>query len=370
MGSLRRDVLWAAAAVVVTACAVLLFLYPDSVNSGIVSGIAVSVNTLIPSLFPFLVLSSFVCATPLSDIIGIPFRRLLRALYRIPYECTSVFLLSLVGGYPVGAKLLCGLVEERVITAKQAERLLCLCVNAGPAFVIVGVGAAMFGSVRAGVLLFVSQLVATLLTGLVFRPSSAPVVTRIRRETMSLPAAFVSAVESSARSLLIVCAFVVLFSGVSSMLHSAGITGGASIMLSGLIGVDYSILYALFSGLLEVTNGCLRASSVGGCAGLLLCSLFCSWCGVSVLCQLKAILPNRGIRFRFFLMSRVVHSAVGCIVSFTLWLLFPPDLSVLHADAFARAQMASSPPVFLLLLLMTVMLLSSAEKTVAQRLKK
>ena len=101
--------------------AVSLILFSQEITAGIIDSINRCLTVIIPSLFCFLVLSSFLIYTNLYIIISKPFDIISRYVFRIKTEHFSIFLLSLFAGYPAGAKLLSELKEKNMIEKKDAE---------------------------------------------------------------------------------------------------------------------------------------------------------------------------------------------------------------------------------------------------------
>ena len=90
--------------------AALLFCSP-SVGEGVRQGLAVCAAIMIPSLFPFLILSDFLGHTRIGALLERPLGGLMARLYRCPKELAPAILMSWVGGYPAGARVLAGMVE-------------------------------------------------------------------------------------------------------------------------------------------------------------------------------------------------------------------------------------------------------------------
>ncbi|MFR0770562.1 MAG: hypothetical protein ACLSHO_14075 [Dysosmobacter sp.] len=74
-----------------------------------------------------------------------------------------------MGGYPIGARTAAELYASGDLTRQEAERLLTFCNNSNPVFLISVLGVGVFGSVRAGLWLWLIHVCAALLTGLLFR---------------------------------------------------------------------------------------------------------------------------------------------------------------------------------------------------------
>lgn len=96
-------------------------------------------------------------------------RKPVRVLFALPGSAGAAACMSFVAGYPVGTGMTAALFSDGRISQSDAQRMTLFCVNAGPAFVIGGVGAGMLGSVRAGVIIFVSLTLASLTLGVLTR---------------------------------------------------------------------------------------------------------------------------------------------------------------------------------------------------------
>ena len=132
-------------------CAGLL-LQPDAAAQAAKNGLLLCGNLIVPALFPFFILSSLLVSTGgaarfgrlLSGVMGIWFHQ--------PGASASALVLGFLGGYPVGAKTVCTLYEEKLCDRTQAEHLLLFCNNAGPAFILGAAGSAVFHSAAIGFL--------------------------------------------------------------------------------------------------------------------------------------------------------------------------------------------------------------------------
>ena len=87
-------------------CATLaLMLYPQPAMEAARSGLRLCYNVIIPSLFPFFVLSSLVVELGLAGYLGRLLEGLMRPLFRVGGACASAVALGFIGGYPVGVVL-------------------------------------------------------------------------------------------------------------------------------------------------------------------------------------------------------------------------------------------------------------------------
>ena len=133
------------------------------------SALVLCAQTVIPSLFPFFVISSFMVNTGFVSCAGKIAAPISRRLFKVSGSGAVVFVMGILCGYPTGAKMVSELYENKEISRNEAMRLLPFCNNSGPLFVIGAVGAGMLGSTRLGVTLYAVHVVFTaVLTGIFF----------------------------------------------------------------------------------------------------------------------------------------------------------------------------------------------------------
>ncbi len=139
---------------VLLAATLALVVWPEQSMEAARTGLQLCYNVIIPSLFPFFVLSSLVVELGLAGYVGRAREGIMRPLVNVPGSCASAVALGFIGGYPVGARTAISLYEKGMCTKTEAERLLAFCNNSGPAFILGVVGAGVFSSSRVGVLLY------------------------------------------------------------------------------------------------------------------------------------------------------------------------------------------------------------------------
>lgn len=296
-----------------------------AVSQGVRSGLAVCANVLIPSLFPFMVLAGFVSLTDYARILSIPLTPLTTKVYRLPAQLGVVVLLSMVGGYPVGAKMVSGLLEQNKISPKTAQRMLCFCVSSGPSFLITAVGAGLFLNRTAGLILFATQTAATLFIGwAVSRREPIPSPPSRPAAGVKAGAALVMAVSGASGAMMGMCAFAVLFSGLLSMVSASGLC----LWLASWLPIPETVFTALLSGLLEVTSGCIAAAKVEGLLAFGLASACVSFSGLSVLFQVMSYFKPGQISFRPLILSKIAHVFLSTAMAVPLYRALCGETSV------------------------------------------
>lgn len=345
---------------IVAACGILLL--PQSAAAGAQTGLSFCAQVLIPSLFPFMVLSSFVVKSGLSSFLSKPLKPITQHLFHLPGCTGATIVMALVGGYPAGARGIKALIEQGDITPKQGERMLTFCVGAGPAFVISVVGTGLLGSSWAGVVLFASQIFASLfigiLTGLLSRDHQPSRTSPSQTSSIRFADALVESTSDSTGGMLNMCAFVILFSTLLTLLQDSGFSQIVSQALL-FVGVPSSAANSVVSILLEVTNGCSLAAHNGVSPAFL--SFALGWAGICVHFQIFTSLSGISFSRAKFMAFRLLHGGIAALFSGLLLHISPktsevfstvsqPVQPLMAADLTGSLMLLASCAMFLLTL--------------------
>lgn len=293
-----------------------LILWPAEAARAVRQGFLLCGNVLIPALFPFFLLSSLVIELGLTRTLERLLSPIMYPLFRVNGSCGAALALGVVGGYPVGARTAIQLYRSGQCSKAEAERLLAFCNNCGPAFILGVVGAGLFHSGRAGLLLYAAHLLASLLVGLLFRfyhakeEERAGTVPPPRFQAASFSAAFTKSVGSALSGCLNISAFVMTFSVLLAILSRSGLMGICSDLLGRLLsplGFDRVWAGQLLTGLLELSSGVtgLPAGPTG--RRLSAAAFLLGWAGLSVHCQVLAFLGDSGLSLRPYLIGKLLH---------------------------------------------------------------
>ena len=198
--------------------------YSELCAEGVRKGIELSVNKLIPSLFPFMVISEIIVATSACKPLLKIFAKPLSKIFNISTEGALPFLLGMLFGFPIGIKTAISLYESGKIDRSELIRLSLFTSIPSPAFFISAVGEGLFGSTMLGLTLYLIALFGSIIVGIACRSlflSERGVYfasyTSIKNSRVTSNS-FTSAVTSSARALVAVSTFVVFFSMVGEVI--------------------------------------------------------------------------------------------------------------------------------------------------------
>lgn len=302
-----------------TFCFVLILRNSDAAIEYMGRGLTLCARTVIPSLFPFMVVSELLVSSGAGEALGRLFAGVMRRVFGVSGAGASAVFLGSACGFPVGARTAVGLLDRGVISKSECEHLLTFVSNPSSAFLISAVGAGLYGNRRLGVTLYLVVLSCGLLTGFLARFFLGR--TGGSAEHPHFPSGlhlggaetFTGAVSGAASGMLTVCAYVIFFSAVTGTLGQAAEGRG----LLGEVG------YTLLCGLLEMTGGIGCASALSGDWALILTAVFAGWSGVSVHCQVMTLCGGRGLSFKPYLVAKVVQGLLCGGVTAVILRWFP-----------------------------------------------
>jgi hypothetical protein len=164
------------------------------------TGLKLIYSAVLPILFPFFFLSSFIINMSVGNN---------------KQSLIAVILLSYFSGYPNGARLVGGLYNRGEISVPQAQGLCIYTATASPIFVIVSVGTIMLKSTGLGVLIFISMIVGAIINGLMWQRKTARTppksIIKDKKLEFSILQNFNSAISSSVTAILNVCGIILIF---------------------------------------------------------------------------------------------------------------------------------------------------------------
>lgn len=312
-------------AVIAALCAMAaLLMSTEEVISCCRGALSLCLELIMPSLFPFFVVSGSLNRLGFPAYLGKLLSPAAERLFNVSGAGASAFFIGITGGYPMGASYIADMHERGEVSSEEASRLLAFCNNSGPAFIIGAVGAGIFHSASAGILLYSVHIAAALITGILLRPKAgAPRSVCAAPLPESIKTALPEAVRQSVISTLNVCGFVVCFTVLTGLLDAWGIFSGLSGLISTRLGLELHFVRAALTGLLELGSavGAMQGLSVNA-LNLSLAAGILGWGGISVHFQTAAVLADAEIKTAPHFAGRLISAAIGAALAYFLGTIF------------------------------------------------
>ncbi len=300
----------AAAFLLLVLFAAVFLSSPARFGQSVLNGLMLWLTAIVPTALPLLVVLSLMVRSPAFLSLTRRLSPFAEKLFRIPGAGAGAMLLSLLSGYPAGARTVAELASEGRLQKGDVFYTACLASTSGPAFCL-GAAAAMFGSPAAGMVLFGSHLLAVWSAGFLL-----PRLTRHKAEPAPppLPKArepFSALLISAVQAVLSVGALIALFFCLKEMLFS---------ILPPLSGYGEGVL----SGLLEVTAGVSALANLKTPLSLALAAAEVSFGGLCVNAQQLSFLAGTGVKMLPFLLVKCAHGLLAFAFCYPLALLVFP----------------------------------------------
>jgi len=259
------------------------------------SGVDLCIRTVVPALFPFIVLSMMLTDFMSTDGSIVHF---FAGILEIPSTAVPVLIPAFLGGYPVGAKCIHDLYTKGCISRIQAHRLLAFCSNAGPSFLF-GMVSGFFPDPWMVWVLWLIHILSAFLTSMLFpssaepKPITKPNVDRTERTDLLL---------SAIKSMAMICGWVILFRTLTAFLNRW------------CFWILPPWLQIFLTGFLELTNGCcelIQIENIG--VRFVLCSSMLAFGGICVLLQTASV--TKGLSLRCYVRGKAIQTVFSLLLS-------------------------------------------------------
>ncbi len=262
-------------------------------------------HSIIPSLFPFMLLSDILVSRGdvyfFADILGKP----LEKIFKISRYGAIALVLGVICGFPIGGKLACSLSEDGFISEEECARLASIANCASPAFVIGTVGVVFLSDYKIGIILYVSQLLSVLLFSLFTKrsPSGIGISLSIKNKKKK---SLTDSVKDSAISALFLSSFIISFALISRLVAKT---------------IPNLFITNIITAFLEIGSSAKSASilfHISPISAILILSFSISFSGLSVYMQTKSYFDSLRIKMRGYIVAKFVQGVISVLITFFL----------------------------------------------------
>ena len=319
----------------------LVFFTKSNFNAA-KKGITLWANNVVPSLFPFFVAVELLKHTNLIYFLSIKLDKYMKPIFNLPGVASFPFVMGLISGYPVGAKIVSDLYSNNLCTQKEAERMLAFTNNSGPLFIIGTVGCSFYSNTSIGILLLISHILSSICVGIILG-----IISRIKSATNKFTAnsrqsasvnnfssllqddikiadlggILGSAIVSAIKSILMIGGFVTIFSVILSILNNTKILTIISYFISNIFHINPDYIVGLLTGFLEFTNGLYKISTINNkmlSINLILSSFIIGFGGISVTLQVLNIISKNKLSIKTYIFGKLLHGTISALFTFLI----------------------------------------------------
>lgn len=290
---------------------IFIFMYSSEIKTSILFAFDIWVNNLIPSMFPFLLISNLLINYGFLDILSFVVGPFILKIYKLPRVCAYPIVASIFTGFPTGSKYTKDLLESNKISVAEANRLIMFTSFSNPLFIVSSVGETLLNNKKVGFFIFFCHLISGLLIGLIYRPNSK--ISAKDEFVESRPKSFIDVLTSSIsdifKILINMLGIIIFFLIIITILNTF---------------LDNNLFTIVIKGIIEVTTGITYLSSydINLRVKASLIGLLLSFNGLSVHLQTKSIIMGTKIKYKRFFFARILHSLLCFSLIYVFYYFF------------------------------------------------
>lgn len=322
---------------------IFIFIFPNETITAAKHGISLWFNTLFPALFPFLIGANILIGVGAVNFIGILLEPIMKPIFNISGVGSFPFIMGLVSGCPVGAKITADLRASKQISSFDANRVMSLCNNSGPLFMLGTVAIGMFKNPSIGIYIISIVYLSAISTGLIFRfyGSSEKRINKTNKRNI-LKSAYANQINSrinnykslgtilgesimnAMETITKVGGFVIFFSVISTILSLTPIIPALEYILSPLfllLNIDKSLYKGILLGFIEITNGIDIITSTMAPLKQQIIVTICliAWNGLSIHAQAISMIGHTDIKIFPYITAKIIQTLFAGIYAFVLF---------------------------------------------------
>lgn len=319
----------------------LIYLYFDNYTAFSVyikESMVLCYNTIIPSLFLFMVITSFLSSLDICEIAGLPFVPLFRLLNIKDRRIVSYCLLGILSGFASGGYYINKIKNEYNCHDNMLGVISILVSNNSPAFVISAVGHTMLDNIYAGIIIYISIIVSSFITAFIFSFIFSFPQPQLTKRNDIVKSGLSGAISSNVYAIINICGAVIFSYSV------------CKVVLLNTTNPAISVVFSIFS---EVTSSCEIIIECFGKNLFLLC-IALSFCPLSTYMQIKNNISCPNFSLKILLLSKIIHIPLSLLILRIAVNIFPQSFAVYASNDININMHWNSPYISCCLFIMSV----------------
>ena len=298
---------------------ILVLINSNIVINSIIYSTKIFNNKIFPSLFPFFILSELLINYGFIEFSSILFKPLMN-LFKINSNCSFIFVMSMISGFPSSAKYTKDLYDKKYINSLEATKVLTFTHFSNPLFILGFISLIL--NKKIGLYILIIHYLTNIIIGLIFRKiikTDINTNNKINNNYQSFSNVLSNSIINGFKTLFLILGTMIVFLTIlilGTMIVFLTITN----LINKYIGLN-PLLKGIFNGMLEMTGGINTISNLNISLKIksTLIGMILSFGGISVHMQIKSIISNTNIKYYPYLVARILHSALTGLIIFNLY---------------------------------------------------
>lgn len=310
----------------ITIYGVLILKFTKEISEATVNAIYRCIEIIIPSFFGFMVVSNLLVKTHVYIILSKPFSLISRYIFKIPSEYFSVFIISNIGGYPIGIKTISQMRMENKISSQDSESLICSCFCCSPSFIISVIGIGIFCNAKIGLYIYLCILISNIIIAIISGIGKpVPKVKKYNPEIKFNFSILADSIYSTSKTIFLICIMVIFFCIFNCVLECSNALPAVANFISNVLPIKLSEATATVNTIFEISNITEFEKYSFNCIPLITGLL--AFGGICVFAQVITIC-NKQINLKKFYITRPLQIIISALISLAIFKLIPSNIAV------------------------------------------
>ncbi len=304
---------------------VLITIYSDLVFKVGFYSMKNTIMNIIPSLFPYMVISTLIVSSGAADFLGKLFP--ISRLFSLPTCASAPIIIGALCGFPLGAKSAAELYEQGYLSKTETEILISIANNTGPSFLVFVVGATLWHDIYFGIFLYITQIItsifsAYLINKIIFKISSKTHNLYFSISPKGFTESLSKAVTSASLSCVYICGFITFFSVANTIFKEL------------LKNLPENMLLIL-TAILEFSEATAITANIQSTYAYFICGFSVGWSGLCVFCQTAGFTSSLGLSLKRCVVSKLLQ---GILLGSACILYKIISINSIEAECFALTE--------------------------------
>lgn len=302
-----------------------LIIYPDRYIESVSYGLRLFTITVLPALFPFFFFSKILTSLDVASSMEKALKKPLKKLFNSPPVAGYILIISLLSGYPIGAKLIADCYNMGIISKSEAKNISVFTSTSGPLFIVGSVGINMMGNKTAGFIMLFSHYLGAIINGLILvnRQKSTDNNKEMIKKRVDYDNILSDSITSSILSVAVVGGYIAIFCMLVDVLNDFKILPFFEKIFT-VLRMPKALANGVVTGIVEITRGCKVLSDSGYSMKAIvpIAAGIISFGGMSITLQSLTFASQCKIKPLFYLKTKFSQGIITFSIATILCLIF------------------------------------------------
>ena len=309
---------------------IYLFIETKTAMAAVKEGSMLFFTSVLPSLFPFLVLSNMFFKLDYAKYMAKIFSPFMAKYFKLSGKGAYPLITSMISGYPIGSKTVSEMYLNNQLSFNEANKLISICSTPGPIFVIGTVATAFLNLPASGLIILPSIYMALFIYARLFFKRENHVFMGSNKQTYkkhyNLGKIFAESVSNSMDTLINVLGYIMFFSLIINLMDTT--------LLTHLDILPFKInmfLSNFIKGIMEMTIGIKGLSELNFISAPIMIGVITFLLSFGGLCanmQCISFISNTDLSIGKYLLSKLSLGLISGGISYILSFIFLKDATL------------------------------------------